>query len=132
MARREQNAQKQAAAFYGMIANEMARLSSERNMGLVKSLQKNIESLNSARASLLREIESQFPEYAGLISPKAVTVDQTRSLLRPGEALISTWVGNDVSFIWAIPKNGQVAFAMLPVGKKAVYNKQPFCSTEYK
>ena len=34
--------------------------------------------------------------------------------MRPGEALLSFYFGQDKSFVWAVPKDGAVAFAAVP------------------
>jgi len=36
-------------------------------------------------------------------------------LLRPGEALLSFYFGQADSFVWAVPKEGPVAFAAAPL-----------------
>jgi CHAT domain-containing protein len=41
-------------------------------------------------------------------------VDQIAAALRPDEAFLSFYFGRDVSFVWAVPKNGPVAFASVP------------------
>src|SRR5262249_37565623 len=53
---------------------------------------------------------------AELINPRPVTVDQVRSMLRPGEALIATLVARNRTFVWAVPPSGPVAFAAAPIG----------------
>jgi CHAT domain-containing protein len=41
-------------------------------------------------------------------------VDQIAAALRPDEAFLSFYFGRDVSFVWAVPKAGPVAFAAVP------------------
>ena len=52
-----------------------------------------------------------FPSYADLIDPKPPSVDEIKATLRPGEAMLSFYFGQDASFVWAVPKDGAVAFA---------------------
>lgn len=66
---------------------------------------------------LLREIEARFPEYAALINPRPATVEEARTALRPGEALIATYVGRDRTLVWAVPRQGTIAFAAVDVGR---------------
>ena len=47
--------------------------------------------------------------------PKPPTVDEIKAALRPGEALLSFYFGQDASFVWAVPKDGAVAFAAVPL-----------------
>ena len=57
------------------------------------------------------EISKRFPSYADLIDPKAPSVDDIKATLKSGEALLSFYFGSDHSFVWAVPKDGPVAFA---------------------
>ena len=61
-----------------------------------------------------RRSTKRFPSYADLIDPKPPTVDEIKAALRPGEALLSFYFGQDASFVWAVPKDGAVAFAAVP------------------
>ena len=73
-----------------------------------------IEKLRADRKTARLEINRRFPSYAGLVDPKAPTVDEIKAALRPGEALLSFYFGQDSSFVWAVPKEGPVAMAAVP------------------
>ena len=115
--RSEQDAQKQAAALYGLLGNARSVPTDRQNQAAIQSLQTRIDQLRSARAALAQEIEARFPEYAELINPKPATVEDARSILRPGKALIATYVGRERTFTWAVPQSGPVAFAAAPIGR---------------
>jgi CHAT domain-containing protein len=66
--------------------------------------------------TLRARVDTEFPAYAELTDPKAVTLERARSLLRPGEALIATLVTRDRTFVWAVSPSGPVAFAAAPIG----------------
>ena len=66
------------------------------------------------RKPIQEEIKRRFPAYADLIDPRPPTVDEIKASLRPGEALLSFYFGQDESFIWAVPHDGTVAFAAVP------------------
>ena len=53
-----------------------------------------------------------------MINPKPVTIEDARATLAPGEALISTYVGHDRSYVWAVPKQGAVAFSAVDLGRE--------------
>jgi CHAT domain-containing protein len=118
LVRREQDAQKQIAALYGVLSNAMV------GDGLADSeivqLRTAIDELRSARATLMEEIEARFPAYADLINPPPVTIEQARAALRPGEALIAAFVGEKRTFVWAVPKQGEIAFAAVPLGRERI------------
>lgn len=118
LARREQDTQKQVGALQGLLTNVLA--SAERDEAAVRALRTQIDSLRSARAALRQEIERRFPAYAQLIDPRPATIDDARRALRPGEALIATYVGRERSFVWAVPQSGAVAFAAVDKGQRAI------------
>jgi CHAT domain-containing protein len=111
LVRREQDAQKQAAAFQGLLANMLSSPLNQQDADGIRSVRSQIDQLRSARAAIREEIERRFPEYVNLIDPRPATVEQARKDLRPGEALIATYVGTERSFVWAVPQSGPVAFA---------------------
>jgi CHAT domain-containing protein len=118
LARREQDTQKQIGALQGMLTNVLA--SAERDEAAVRALRAQIDNLRSARAAIRQEIERRFPAYAQLIDPRPATIEDTRRALRPGEALIATYVGRERSFVWAVPQSGAVAFAAVDKGQRAI------------
>jgi CHAT domain-containing protein len=118
LVRQEQDTQKQAGALQGLLTNVLA--AAERDENAVRALRTQIDSLRAARAALRGEIERQFPSYAQLIDPRPATIEETRRALRPGEALIATYVGRERSFVWAVPHSGAVAFAAVDKGQRQI------------
>ncbi len=116
IARREQDTQKQIATLYALLADVLSAPSDQQDPEAVATLRQRIDRLRGARAAMMEEIESRFPDYAGLINPKPATVADARSALRPGEALIATYVGADRTYVWAVPGTGEVAFAAVEMG----------------
>ena len=120
LARQEQD----ALTRLGILTNLLARLVSappqDQLPKIIADMRKEIESLRADRVKFKAEIEKRFPDYANLIDPKPATVQQTRAALRAGEALVSIYVGEDNTYVWAIPKEGSLAFAIVPRGDKAI------------
>jgi hypothetical protein len=48
-----------------------------------------------------------------MIDPKPPTVEDIKTALREGEAFLSFYFGHRTSFVWAVPKDGPVAFAAI-------------------
>ena len=117
LVRLEQDARKQISALYGLIA---AALSVENTSSSVEDLRGQIAKLEQARQAIRQQIEREFPAYTQLINPRPLTLEQVRSRLRSGEALISTYVDDDRTFVWAVPPRGPVAFAVAPLGRRAL------------
>jgi CHAT domain-containing protein len=120
MVRREQDTVQRISAVAEMIANLHVAPEDQYDASLIPPLQQRLIDLRSARSALVKEIEARFPDYAKLVNPKPSTIEQARAALRSGEALIATYVGEDRSFVWAIPERGEVAFATAPLGRAQV------------
>jgi CHAT domain-containing protein len=114
LVRKEQDLAKQIGAELGALNNMLALPSEQRNDQDVRSINAAIEKLRSDRKAAKQEIKQRFPAYANLVDPKPPTVDDIKATLRPGEALLSFYFGQDASFVWAVPKEGAVAFATIP------------------
>ncbi|MEE8122565.1 MAG: tetratricopeptide repeat protein, partial [Alphaproteobacteria bacterium] len=118
LVRREQDTQKQLGAYYGLLAAMLAAPTDQQNPKAAKSLRARIDKLRGARVALAKEIEKGFPAYAQLMNPKPATIEQARAVLRPGEALIATYVGEERTYVWAIPHRGEVSFAAADMGRE--------------
>jgi CHAT domain-containing protein len=114
LARADQDHAKQIAAELGALNNMLSLPSDQRDDNSIRAMSAEIAKLRDERKTLQQQIKQQFPAYANLIDPKPPTVDDIRASLRPGEALISFYFGQDKSFVWAVPKDGNVAFAEVP------------------
>ena len=108
LARREQDAQHRIAALNGRLADAA---------GDTGALLERIRLLKASRKVIMAEITERFPDYAQLIDPKPATVDDARATLRSGEALIATYVAGARTYVWAVPKEGAVAFAAANIGR---------------
>ena len=84
----------------------------------LEKLRQQISDIKTAELSLADEIEDRFPEYSNLMNPKPVLLETVRASLKSDEALIVTHVGDDTSYVWAIPKSGEVAFGASELGRK--------------
>ena len=104
-------AAKQIDAELGVLNNMLALPSDQRDDTTVRAINAEIEKLRAERKAAQLEIKRRFPSYADLVDPKPPTVDEIKATLRPGEALLSFYFGQDASFVWAVPKDGAVAFA---------------------
>jgi CHAT domain-containing protein/tetratricopeptide (TPR) repeat protein len=112
LARREQDAAKQIAALQSLLATT--------STGPEADLRRRIEALQRARQTLVQGLTQKFPAYTELVNPRPATIEQARTALRPGESLLATYVGEERTYVWAVPKTGPVAFAVVPLGESAI------------
>jgi CHAT domain-containing protein len=113
LVRQEQDLVKRVNAELGALNNVLSLPSGQRDETTVQALQASISKLRVERDKERAEIAKKFPHYADLIDPKPPTVEQIRAVLKPDEALLSFYFGHRSSFVWAVPKNGPVAFAAI-------------------
>jgi CHAT domain-containing protein len=115
LARREQDALQQIGALNGLLARaSVGHEGATRRQNLLS----RITTLQAARNAIMAEIEGRFPEYAQLIDPQPLTVVEAQGYLRPGEALVSVYVGGDRGYVWAVPQAGRPAFAAVDLGRE--------------
>jgi CHAT domain-containing protein len=81
-------------------------------------LRKQLAALNDAKRALVDETNSRFPVYAELMNPAPPTVDSLQKSLQQGEAALITYSARDRTYVWAVPKTGQVVFASVNLGRK--------------
>ncbi len=118
LARREQDTEKRLAALQGLLTAMISRPLSQQKSANSDLLKSKIANLQSARNSLQTEIESRFPKYSELKYPKALTLDDARKLLRPDEALITFYVAEHKTFVWAILPDGKAEFSTVNLGRQ--------------
>jgi len=113
LVRQEQDFGKQISAELGTLNNALSLPSAERDDKIIAAINAAIEKLRADRVKARQEINRRFPSYADLVDPKPPTVDQIRAMLTDDEALLSFYFGREGSFVWAVPKQGQIAFAAI-------------------
>ncbi len=114
LVRREQDLSKQVNALLGTLNNVLSLPAAERDDKGVKELYATIDLARADREKARAEIGRRFPSYAELADPKSPGFDDIQNMLRPDEAMLSFYLGREASFVWAISKEGPVAFAAVP------------------
>jgi CHAT domain-containing protein len=121
--RQEQDAARREAALRATLANALSLPTGEQSSQNNGTLRGEIDMLRRARLALADQITKRFPEYARLVNPPPPTIDQARAVLRPGEALIATYVAGSRTLVWAIPQAGPTAFSVVPLGADVLAGK---------
>ena len=113
--RQDQDAQRQVTALDAVLAGMLAIPSDQRDANAVAQTRATIDKLQAQRAKTRQDIRQRFPGYAQLIDPRPATVADAQKALASGEALFSVYVGKHRVYVWAVPKQGAVAFASSPM-----------------
>ena len=114
LVRKEQDLAKEISAQLGSLNNMLSLPPADRDDKDVQSINAQIEKLRAERNKTRAEIARRFPNYAALTDPKPPAIDAIRKALKPDEALLSFYFGREGSFMWAVPKDGPVSFAVVP------------------
>ena len=120
LARQEQDAAQRIATLTDFLVRALSAPPGEQLPKAIGDIRSEIDALRAKRAELRREIQRRFPTYASLVDPAPATIPETRSALRPGEALISIYVGDVATYVWAIPFQGAPHMATAQLGAGAI------------
>jgi CHAT domain-containing protein len=123
LVRKEQDLGKQVNAQLGTLNNVLSLPSGERDDKGVQAINASINALRAERLKARQEIGRRFPAYADLVAPKPPSVEQIKATLADGEAMLSFYFGQTSSFVWAVPKNGPVAFAAIKASSGDIESK---------
>lgn len=60
--------------------------------------------LSDRRTKIDAELKIKFPDYAALVSPEPLSLEQVRALLSPDELLVYYFCGTDGVYVWAVTR----------------------------
>ena len=120
LAREEQDAQRRANALNDLLTQLLAASPDQQLPVIQAKIRADIDALREKRERLKREISTQFPDYARLVDPPAVSIEQVQKMLKSGEVLVSWYFGGRGAQVWAIAADGRSRFAALPTDRAAI------------
>jgi CHAT domain-containing protein len=110
--RKDQDDQREVQALGTLVASQMALPSGQRDDKGIAQAQDQIDQLRAASKDIRAQIAQKFPGYLKLIDPDPATVEQVQAALKPGEALFAVYAGDSKTYVWAVPKDGAISFAV--------------------
>ena len=120
LTRHEQDAQRAIDALTTTLANAYALPSGQRDDTALGKLRSQIDDLTAQRKTMRAELAQKFPDYLRLTDPRPTTVAEAQKALRTGEALLAISVAPDRTYLWAVPKTGQPAFAVSTLSRQDI------------
>lgn len=120
LVRRQQDSQQQIRALYELLSNILALPAAQQDPQTLTRLRAQLSSLEAAHQRLLAEITRNFPHYAQLVAPQPITLPQVQASLRDGETLVALYVTPTRTLVWGVPRHGQIAFTVVPLGTEQV------------
>src|ERR1700722_1517168 len=121
--RDEQDLVKQIEASLGALNNLLSLPPDAQRDQDIKSASALIADLRARREAAVSAINKRFPAYASLSRPKSPSLDEIKAALHPGEAMLSFYFGRTGAFVWAIPADGEAAFARVPMNASDLRTK---------
>ena len=118
--RKEQDIRKQIASLTVGLSRQLGQTGNLRNEKGIAALRTHIDVLRKQRGTMEEDIKKNFPDYQRLMERSFPSVDEVKAFLKPGEALISLYIGEDRSYVWAIPKDQPARFAAVDMGRKEI------------
>lgn len=117
LVRKEQDLNQQII-FLSRFSKELAmQPASQQLPGIQAKMKADIEDLRKEAKHTAGLIEFSFPEYAELVSPKPVSLSKVQKMLQPNEVLVTWFVGQHSSYVWALPAQGKPEFKSLSIKK---------------
>ena len=123
LVRQEQDDGKQIGALLGVMNNSLALPPEERDEKGVLAINAAIAKLRVDREKARQAIGARFPAYLDLIDPKPPTLEQAKSALKKGEALLSIYLGRENSYVWVVRKDSDVQMAKIAANAAEVEAK---------
>lgn len=120
LARQEQDAAQRIATLTDFLSQLLSAPADQQLPSAIRDIRKEIEVLHASSAELKRQIQQRFPAYANLTNPAPATIAQARAALRPGEALVSIYVGDTATYVWAVPHQRDPRMAVIRVGDREI------------
>lgn len=118
LVREEQDMLREIGALFGLLTAQQSAPADQRDEDVAEELRSEIDRLRGARAEIREELERRFPDYIRLIDPRPAGLEQVREAMADNESILTTYVTDEKTFVWAFGKTGPVGFASAPVGRE--------------
>jgi CHAT domain-containing protein len=113
--RKEQDLRQEVASLHRILRGLMDTPSDQQLPKVIADMKARIDVIKTERTSLQADIERQFPAYTNLVRPTPPSLAEARAVLRPGEALLNIFSAPGVTYVWAMQKDGPIAFQVVPL-----------------
>ncbi len=123
LVRQQQNSGIFVAAMYAELSALQQQPQEQKTTAAIVEVKQNLERLEAAHDKLSQVIESSYPNFASLVRPQPVSIDQLRKVLTADEAVLTLHVASDWTYIWAFGKAGAVKFHVAKLGRAALAAK---------
>ena len=106
LVREQQDSVSELRALDKSLLEELTKSPDQRNRARENSFRKRIAELDQQLRRLNDRLAIEFPDYAALVSPGALKLEDVQKLLGPDEALVFWHVGQRESHVFALTREG--------------------------
>jgi CHAT domain-containing protein len=118
LARREQDAQKQIQALWGLFATAISNGTAKEEL---IPLRDSIDDLRVARAAIFQKLETEFPDYASLINPKVESSERLSKALKSDEAVLSFYFTDNKAFVFLVRNGTPAQFRLADISREQLH-----------
>jgi CHAT domain-containing protein/Tfp pilus assembly protein PilF len=94
----------------------------QQNRAAIDQLQKDLFAVETRLAAVAARLQQQFPDYAALSTPRAISAKEVQALLSDDEALLLFAAGDNESYVFAVTREG-LGWKSVPLGGEALEQK---------
>jgi CHAT domain-containing protein len=105
LARREQDLLNRIIALNQVLGRLSAASGPQRLDKVIADMQRDIAALRKEHGTLKEQLARDYPDYAGLVFPRPVSLAEMRTTLRDGEAIAALYLGEERSYVWTVTRS---------------------------
>ncbi len=117
LARKEQDAQRRINSLNTLLTQLLSAAPDQQLPQVQQKIRSDVDALRQQRESYRKDIARRFPDYAQLVDPWPVTLEEARRRLHPGEVLVAWYFGEEGCQVWAVPAQGQARSAPVALSR---------------
>lgn len=106
----------------GKLLDALVKPTSPETRVAIENLRRRSNELESKLDVVNAKLETKFPEYSALVTPKPAEVSEIQALLSPTEALIFWLPGEKETFVFALTKD-KFDWKTIPIGAEQLSQK---------
>ncbi len=99
--REQQDFAAEWSRFDKALIDAVAKPAAEQDLAVTETLRRERKEIETKLAALADRIAEAFPDFAAFSSPKPITIAEVQGLLGPDEALVSYFVDDNATYVWA-------------------------------
>lgn len=120
MVRREQDLEREMSALSDALNSLLARGRAGAQDKAVAAMRADFERMQAEHRAMRKTLAEQFPEYGSLTDPSPPRLAEVARQLKAGQVLLSIYVGQKQSLVWAVGGKGAPGFAVVDAGGETV------------